>query len=156
MVNQFVREGIADEKLQELIKDNPRPQNCEGLFVKNKSEPACLEYHRILPPHTRSADVASQNMLNSLIKGATILTKLSNNGDTSLVESGLDVLALLGQANKQLVQRGREALKPVIQSEIGTSVPYTDMLFGDDVSKNGKDIQDMERLKKMVPLEFLS
>ena len=154
MVNQFFREGISEEKLQELVRDNPRPQNCEGL---SKIKVNQLVWN-IIPPHTRSADVASQNLQQSIIKGATILTKLvdklSANSDTSLVESGLDVLALLGQANKQLVQRRREALKPVIQSDFGhlcsTSVPYTNMLFGDDVSKNVKDIQDMERLKKMV------
>ena len=72
--------------------------------------------------------------------------------DTSLVESGLDALALLGQANKQLVHRRREALKPVIQNDFAhlcsQSLPYTSWLFGDDVSKNVKDIKDMERFEE--------
>ena len=154
MVNKLFREGLSEDKFQEMVKASPRPENCDGLAKIKVNQ---LVWN-IIPTQARSCDVVFQNLQTSIVKSATIITKLADKmvslNDHKLVESALDALALLGHANKQLVHSRRSALKPVIQSEFGhlcsPTVPYTNLLFGDDVSKNVKDIKDMEKLKKMM------
>ena len=81
-----------------------------------------------------------------LVKSGTVLTQLveslAKGGESSLLEQGLEDLAMLGQMNKLLVYKRREALKPVIQRDFmhlcSQSVLYTNLLFGDDVTKNVK------------------
>ena len=154
MVNKFFREGVADEKIAELLKSYNRPDNCDGLS-KIKINPLVWN---IIPQQAKTIDKNSQAAHSLLVKSGTVLTQLvdslAKGGHSSLVEQGLDALAMLGQMNKLLVFRRREALKPVIQRDFlhlcSQTVPYTNLLFGDDVTKNVKEIQDMERIKKMV------
>ena len=49
MVNQLFREGISDEKLQDLTKQTDRPDNCEGL---SKIKCNTLVWN-IMPPQAR-------------------------------------------------------------------------------------------------------
>ena len=151
MINKLFREGLSDDKFQEMVKSAPRPENCEGLAKIKVNQ---LIWN-IIPIQARTSDVAYQNLQASIVKSATIMTKLVDKiEDPDHVASALDALALLGNANKQLVNCRRNSLKPAIQAEFGhlcsSTVPYTNWLFGDDVSKNVKDIKDMEKLKKMM------
>lgn len=61
-----------------------------------------------------------------------------------------DVLALLGHANRQINTTRREFLRPELMSEYlhlcSHSVPFTKWLFGDDVSKTAKDIEDCSKI----------
>lgn len=61
-----------------------------------------------------------------------------------------DVLAPLGLANRHINTTRRDFLKPELMSEYlhlcSHSVPFTKWLFGDDVSKTAKDIEDCSKL----------
>ena len=65
-----------------------------------------------------------------------------------------DSLVCLGAANWELVQRRREALKPQISRHYShlcaQKTPYTDMLLGDNITKQIKDITDDNKVTDKV------
>lgn len=62
-----------------------------------------------------------------------------------IVDECNDSLALLGHANRQM-NTTRDIIKPELKYEYlhlcVQSVPYTAWLFGDDISKTAKEIED--------------
>lgn len=100
-----------------------------------------------------------QNVEKTVIKAATVLTNAvnkmakvesENQEFNDFIESCNDTLALMGHANRQLNLARRKFMKPDVDSNYGhlcaQSVPYTSLLFGDDVSKAAKDIEDTRKI----------
>ena len=102
-----------------------------------------------------------QRVQSALVKGTTNVALIADlvlkssedkdNIDTTALLDKLwklteDSLCCLGAANWELVQRRREALKPQISKDYAhlcaQKVKFTDSLFGDDVTKQIKDITD--------------
>ena len=102
-----------------------------------------------------------QRVQSALVKGTTNVALIADlvlkssedkdNLDTTALLDKLwklteDSLCWLGAANWELVQRRREALKPQISKDYAhlcvQKVKFTDSLFGDDVTKQIKDITD--------------
>ena len=153
-VNSAFREGISDEKQTELVKEIHRPSNCNALVKTTVNQPIW----RFLKPQTQTDDVKMQGIQNNVIKAAINFTKILNIcGETmgqNMVELGTNALALLGQSNKQINNKRKEFHKSDLDVKyhyLSSSIlPYTDKLYGDDVNKNIKDIQDMNRLSKNI------
>ena len=63
-------------------------------------------------------------------------------------------MALLGQMNKLINNKRKEShrsdLDPRLYPLTSASQPYTDNLYGDDINKNVRDIQDMSKLGKDI------
>lgn len=99
-----------------------------------------------------------QGIQNNVIKAAINFTKKLNECDETMgqnmVELGTNALALLGQSNKQINNKRKEFHKSDLDVKyhyLSSSIlPYTDKLYGDDVDKNIKDIQDMNHLSKNI------
>ncbi|KAK3095831.1 hypothetical protein FSP39_019712 [Pinctada imbricata] len=139
--------------------ETTRPENCEApCVVKTKTNQLVWD---ILTPETRSSDKKLQNVENSLLKGSTILTKVVNRlaemekekhdeEVDQLIDLCNDSLALFGHANHQLNMTRRDLIKPEMRYGYGhlcaSSVPYTKWLFGDDVSKKAKEIEDCSKI----------
>ncbi|VDI55642.1 Hypothetical predicted protein [Mytilus galloprovincialis] len=117
----------------------------------------------VISPGAQSADKKLQFLERTIVKAATILTKTvnkmaidennnanGNSGSGEYIDKCNDVLALLGHANRQLNMTRRDFLKPEMMAEYvplcSHSVPYTNNLFGDDVSKVAKDIEDCSKV----------
>jgi hypothetical protein len=94
-----------------------------------------------------------QNIEKTLVKAATILTevvdkmaKLDTDENSEVLDNCNDTIALLGYANRQINLARRDFMKPDLDANYvhlcAQSVPYTSYLFGDDVSKAVKDIED--------------
>ncbi|XP_076079228.1 uncharacterized protein LOC143049500 [Mytilus galloprovincialis] len=158
-VNELFRNGMNEEQYSVLTKDenNARPENCEGLSVVRINQ---LMWN-VISPGAQSADKKLQFLERIIVNAATILTKTVNkmaldendNGNSSsgeYIDKCNDVLALLGHANRQLNMTRRDFLKTEIMAEYvplcSHSVPYTNNLFGDDVSKVAKDIEDCSKV----------
>lgn len=107
----------------------------------------------------RTGDVKMQRVQSALVKRTTnvaLIADLKSSEDkdnidiTALLDKlwklTKDSLYCLGAANWELVQRRREALKPQISKDYAhlcaQKVKFTDSLFGDDVTKQIKDITD--------------
>ena len=85
------------------------------------------------------------------------LADLENELDDSLktklgkvIDECNDSLALFGHANRQVNMTRRELIKPELRYEYlhlcAQTVPYTSWLFGDDISKTAKEIEDCSKI----------
>ena len=106
-----------------------------------------------------------QRVQTAIVKGTTnvaliadLLLKHSNEIPQELGEQiwklSEDSLVCLGAANWELVQRRREALKPQISRHYShlcaQKTLYTDMLLGDNITKQIKDITDDNKVTDKV------
>lgn len=148
-INSAFHQGISDDKRDELLKEIHRPSNCHALVKTTVNQPIW----RLLKPHTQTDNVKMQSIQNNIIKAAINFTKIWNEcGETmgqSLVEMGTSALALLGQSNKQINNKRKEFHKEY-HYLTSQNLTYMDKLYGDDVNKNIKDIQDINRLNKNI------
>jgi len=149
-----MRQKPEEESEKNLFQKIFRPENCSGLskltvkIIWDRAE-------------ARTGDVRMQRVKNALVKGTTNVALMADlvlksseekdNIDTTALLNKLwklteDSLSCLGAANRELGQRRREALKPQISKDYAhlwaQKVKFTDSLFGDDVTKQIKDITD--------------
>lgn len=153
-VNNLFLNGMDEEQYNEIVKDEktPRPENCEALRVVKTNQ---LVWD-VLPTFTQTCDRKLQNIEKTVVKAATILTASvnkmaqSDNCDDEILDKCNDTIALMGHANRQLNLARREFMKPDLDYNYvhlcAQSVPYTSFLFGDDVSKAAKDIEDTRKI----------
>lgn len=162
-ITELFRNGIDDERYNELIKDenNARPSNCEGLCVVQTNP---LIWDAINPP-ARTTDKKMQNIETSVVKASTILSKvvdkmakmeteLGNESFGKLIDECNDVLALLGQTNKQINLARKDFIRPELNRDYSHlcnhNRPFTKLLFGDDVSKTAKEIEDCSKISNRM------
>jgi hypothetical protein len=147
---------MEKEQYNDLVKDEktPRPENsCEGLKIVKTNQ---LVWD-IIPTFSLTCDKKMQNIEKTLVKAATILTKvvdkmakLDTDENSEVLDNCNDTIALLGYANRQINLARRDFMKPDLDTNYvhlcAQSVPYTSYLFGDDVSKAAKDIEDTRKI----------
>ena len=156
-VKELFHKGIDADRYKELMKDenDARPENCEGLTVVKTNR---LIWDAV-SHNARLNDKKLQNIELSVVKAATILTKTVNNMATlekdcqefsPLIDSCNNVLALLGHTNRQINLARKDFLKPELKYKYAHmcnhSVPFTSELFRDDVSKQAREIEDINKL----------
>ncbi|XP_020915729.1 uncharacterized protein LOC110253197 [Exaiptasia diaphana] len=145
-----------------------RPENCAGLSKITVNQ---VIWDRI-SAEARTTDVKMQRVQNALVKGTTSVALIANNileilahkeaSEEQKLEQVLnniwktteDALVCLGGANWELAQRRRELLKSQISKDYGhlcaQKVPFTDMLFGENVTKQIKDITDDNKVTHKI------
>ncbi|XP_070537626.1 uncharacterized protein [Ptychodera flava] len=157
IINGLFRDGIPEEKFTDLSKKFDRPENFESLTTVRVNQ---LVWD-IIRPETRTMDTKFQVIQTSLVKGSTALVKLvqelakvntesgSQPDIQKLLDLGTDALALFGYTNRLLNLRRRDCMKHDLKQDyshlFSTTVPFTDQLFGDDVTKRVKDIQEVNK-----------
>lgn len=156
-ITDFFRNGIDQKRYEELVKDevNGRPANCEGLVTVKTNQ---LVWDAVTPT-ARSNDIKFQNIETSVVKAATVLTKIVNSmasieNEHSKFEEMIDncntSLALLGHANRQICMVRKDLFRQELREEYSHlcahSLAYTNWLFGDDISKKTKEIEDSNKL----------
>jgi hypothetical protein len=160
-VTKFMRSRPEETKIKELFEELQTPENCAGLekIIVNENIWARI------PQEARSHDLKLQRVQTALIKGtigvAKAADKLYTNWDMEKQslspESFRDIMSeftrafrAFGSTNFELCMRRREAMRPSISSDYShlcaASVPFTNALFGDDVTKVIKEISDDNRL----------
>ena len=164
VVNVFFREGISDEKYQDLMKSISRPENCTSLtrtrvnqLVWDLLQPQTRSFNSVILQHQETVIKASCNI-------AKLLSKLNQSDMTdenqykldiqSCMDIGLESLGLLAQYNKMTNLKRKEYqkfdLSPEYHHLFSPSVPFTDMLYGDNVCQKSREIQDMNRLGRQL------
>ena len=154
MINSTFREGMTDESYNDILKNIHRPENCYAL----KETRVNAGVWSVLKPQTQTEDSKIRGIQNSVVKASVNIAKLIDKAaptfDEETLEWGSNALALLGQANKWLNIRRREAHKkdmdPKLHYLCSTSIPYTDLLYGDSMIKDIKDIQEMNKISRNV------
>ena len=154
-VNSAFIDGITEENQTLLVKDINRPSNCHALVKTKVNQPIW----RLLKSHTQTDDSKMQAIQNNIIKAVTNFTKILNEcGDDmgeAMVEMGTNALALLGQSNKLINNKRKEFHRTDLDVRYhyltSSSLPYTaDKLYGDEVNKNIKEIQDINRVGRNI------
>lgn len=149
-VNSVFRNGLSNEGFITFKKDVLRPENCEGLSKVRIN--TMLQSQ--LAKYPADLDGRFQNVQEAICKGSTLLVQLLNNNSSLSEESvskGVDALAFFGHANAQLNFRRRELLRNHVNDEFkaicSSNIPFTTELFGDDLGKVVKDIQEVNRVQ---------
>jgi len=155
-VNSSFRDGLAKDKMEEMIGNIYRPQNCDAL-VKTRVNQGIWS---LLRPSTHSDDDRMQTIQENVVKACSNLVKLidksSDNFDNQDMEWGMHAIALLGCANKLINNRRKDLhkldLDPKYYTLASSTMPYTDRLYGDDgdVNKNIRDINDISRIGRSI------
>lgn len=154
-VNSSFRNGISDEKQSELLKDIHRPENCSSLTKTRVNQ----GIWRLLKMNTQADDNRMQTIQNLVVKASCnivkLLDKCGENFESQEIEWGSNALALLGQANRMINIRRKEVHKADLDAKYhylaSPSVPYTDLLYGDDVdvNKTVREINDMNKIGRI-------
>ena len=150
LVNKIFRKGISFEKFLKLLKASPRPDNCDSLVKASVNN---LVWN-LFSPHLHTIESNMQKIQEVVIKSAILITNLLSNNASQLdepqIESGMDALRLLGQTNKLINVRRKDLHKRILNPEYhylcSASQKYTDRLYGDDISKNVKEIQYVNKI----------
>lgn len=160
-INDVFKNGMDEDHYSQMIKDENimRPDNCEAL-VTVKCNKMIWD---LCQTSTKFVDKRLQNAETSLIKGAILVTKAVDNLvrlESAARERGIelsssidqcnDALSLFGHSNRQLNMSRRDIIRPELRTEYShlcnPSVPFTKELFGDDLSKTAKEVEDSVKM----------
>lgn len=154
IISTMIEEKSDDEKINELRKRYLQPKNCELLTETTVN----LAIWNNLSEKARTSDIKLQRSQKSLIKGTTAVVKVVNDflnesekpSKQQIVDTLMDGVKLLTNANRELNIRRREALRPELHSSYrhlcSASNPITKELFGNDLTKAVKDITDTNKI----------
>ena len=155
-VNTSFKNGLTDEKKNELLKDIHRPANTEALVRTRVNQ----GIWRLLKPSTQYEDNNMQQIQDLIVKATANIVKLTHKTaatqDSEDFDRVTDAIALLGQANKQINLRRKELhksdLDPKYHYLASASFPFTEYLYGEDtdVNKNIKDINDLNKIGRSM------
>ncbi|XP_028415993.1 uncharacterized protein LOC114539556 [Dendronephthya gigantea] len=165
IVNNLARERLPDDTVATKYKLYDRPENC-GALVPVKVNPPIWDK---LKSETRSSDLRFQKIQTALNKSLIAMvqvtdcltnslaasaekTNLPNTED--LVRKMMDAVAFATYANHELNNKRRECIKPELHQDFrplcSTSNPVTTWLFGDDLSKQVKDMTEVNKVGQRV------
>ena len=137
-----------EKKVQVAMLKVKMPENCKALQVPKVNLPIWSN----IRPKTRSTDLKLQRVQKPLIKGLTALAKLDN--DQSLTQDLKEAFLLLSVANFELNCVRKEMIKPDLNPEFhhlcSPKNKVTDWLFGDDLGKQVKDLQEESKATRGV------
>ena len=155
IVTRLVLDGMLEDKLQEKLNKYPQPENCEGLTKVRANQ---LIWDN-LSPSVRSQDLRFQKVQTSIVKGMTALARVVDailknvneiNGGKPLAQEATESLSLFTHANAELNTRRKELIKPDLPSDYkhlcSATIPVTAELLGDYLSKQEKDISEVNRV----------
>lgn len=144
-----LRNKLDAKKVGEVMDSYETPSNCSALHITKLNE----EVLEKLPSHARSLDIRiATKVQKPFIKGLTALaTAIDELGDSDMdmeLKKKLDdALLLLAHSNFELNEGRKEYLKPSLPDDFKKlgKKPATELLFGDDVPKQLKEVKDIQR-----------
>ena len=155
LVNNSFRNGLSDEKYEEISRQIFRPENCDSL-VKTRVNQGIW---RLLKSWTQSDDTKLSSLQGVLVKASINIVKLVGKlgiSESEHLELGTTAIALLGHANKLINMKRKDLHKSDLDSKYhflaSASLPYTNLLYGDDtdVNNNVREINTLNRIGKTV------
>ena len=151
-----MRKKLSDEVLTETQNRYNRPEN---YYWRISTKVNHLISDK-LKPDTRSNDINLQRVQSNLAKGIISVVSVSQNlvnardkiSKNALdVRAATDAIALIGTANFKLYMRRRDNIKPELNEDYKhlcfSSVPFTDILFGNDCNLS-RQLRDLAEATK--------
>ena len=164
ILNGSMTKPLHDEKLKSLMDQYPLPNNCESLAVPKVTP----EVWAKMTPPTRSKDIKLQKVEKFLSKAMISLGILTEeivkekgnehpkednpkeNHSTSMAKITLDAIRFIGQAQQELHHLRRIEIKPDLNPEYRhlctSQITATKLLFGDDLAKSIKDLNETNKM----------
>ncbi|XP_071506285.1 uncharacterized protein [Diadema antillarum] len=142
-VNYFIGNKLEDKAIEETVGKYPPPSNCPHLDTPKVNAPIWEHLQSV----TRNRDLKLQRVQKCLTRGIGALLRSLDARDIS--ESQQDALALLSNAHFELNCVRKDLIKPDINSEYvhlcKPSTPVTQLLFGDDLTRQMKDLKEQHK-----------
>ncbi len=139
-LNYLLHTSIEDRTMTELYERYPCPNNATQLIVPKVNS----TIWESMSSKARSRDLKIQRVQRPLIKGITALARSANVDDSGTQ----DTLALLANANFELLCLRKELLKPEINTKYAhlcrPTVKPTEFLFG-DIGKMVKELDEQHK-----------
>lgn len=161
LVNKMFRTQMADQAVKDKLSRQTRPANCE-FAIATRVNPGIW---RKLREITKKRDLQLYRLQQSLVKAIipvarlvdiTMSAKTLDSEKThDIKRAGLEALSLLTHVNYEINTHRKMAMKPDIGKDYAAlcsaQLPFTDMLFGDDLQKHLKDIGDINKIGAKLP-----
>jgi hypothetical protein len=151
-VNVVFQEGLTEEVWTNMSKEVHRPENCSGL-TRVRTNSVIWDN---LTADVQKLDSKLQKVQDSICKAGSILTYILQEADSNselgamLISKGMEAMGFLGHANANINFRRREVMKPQIERSFhhlcSPAMPFTDQLFGDNLTKEVRDISESNRI----------
>ena len=156
-VNESFTSKPIEDKMKPLVDKYRTPENCGLLCVPRVNTPLWNE----LSHKAKSADLGLQEVQKSVVKTAQVLVSLTETviqakkkkellNPKDLLSPLSDAISFIGNAGYQTSLKRRDHLKPQLskgyKSLCASSTPISELLFGDDLSKNVDDISKANRI----------
>jgi hypothetical protein len=164
IITAIGNQGINDAARSEKIKTMARPANCPLLSVARVNS----EMWDVVRGDTRTRDVKFQRVSQSLVAGIVPVVQLANTMIESVNTSGnlpsrtvmikqlTSAITLLMESKHDLDMRRRDFIRPDLQNDFralcNQKNAVTDLLFGDELPKNIRDISELNRVTSRVQL----
>lgn len=163
-LTELFQNGMDEEQYASLVKDenNPRPHNCEGLSTVKVNR----VIWEIVSTQNKFVDKKFQNAETALVKGSILVSRVAHGlaqleaktkeydiDISPYLDKCNDALSLFGHANRLLNLGRREVLKPDLKDYshlCNPSVPITTQLFGDDISKTIKEVDEGAKIGRKI------
>ncbi|KAJ8049977.1 hypothetical protein HOLleu_02967 [Holothuria leucospilota] len=143
-LNYLMTSKLEDTQITDTCTQYLQPDNCPHLVVP-KVNPTIWDN---LNSKTRSTDLRLQRIQKPLVKGLFFFLLLSPK-NKELSETEQDVLALLSNSIFELNMFRKESIKPDLNQRYThlckQDVKSTRWLFGDDLSKTVKDMDEEQK-----------
>lgn len=161
LLNKMFRNRLPDKLLKEKLERQARPENCDTA-KPTRVNPGIW---RKLREPTQKRDLQLFKIQQALVKGIIPVARLTDlsmtekkgldqEGVQQIKQFGLDALSLLTHVNYELNMQRKQLMKPDIGRDYvslcSPHVPFTDLLFGDDLQKQLKDIGDVNKIGAKV------
>ncbi|XP_071480339.1 uncharacterized protein [Diadema antillarum] len=142
-VNYLMSHHLEEKVLDETSSKYPVPSNCRGIDTPKVNQTI---WDNLSAP-VRTKDVKLQRVQKSLTRGISAYVSLLDPSNISPEQQ--DVLALLCNANFEMNALRKELIKPDLNAKFThlckPTNPVTKYLFGDDLGKQVKDLQDQHK-----------
>ena len=142
-VSYMLNNKLEPKVLEEAAAKYPPPTNCQMLDTP-KVNPSVWDN---VPTSTKSNDLKLQRIQKSLVRGLNAFMRTLSADD--ITDPQQDALALLCNANFELNCVRKDFIKPNLNTRYThlckPSNPVTKFLFGDDLSKQVKDLKDEQK-----------
>ncbi|XP_063966157.1 uncharacterized protein LOC129277738 [Lytechinus pictus] len=142
-VNYLMSHHLEEKVLDETSSKYPCPSNCRVIDTPKVNQTIWDN----LSASVRTKDVKLQRVQKSLTRGISAYVSLLDPNNMSSEQQ--DVLALLCNANFEMNALRKELIKPDLNTKFThlckPTNPVTKYLFGDDLGKQVKDLQDQHK-----------
>lgn len=155
LVDKMFRHRMPDKALKDKIDRQERPENCQNVKPTRVNQGI---WGKLGEP-SKKRDLQLYKIQQALVKGIIPVARMTDLSMTGRVDkeqlhdmkiNGLEALSLLTHVNYEINMQRKQLMKADIGKDYATlcspQVPFSDLLFGDDLQKQLKDIGDENKI----------